>query len=61
MGKFFFSPMLLAVIGLMFIVIAGSNAAENEAQSVKVYEMGADEVTAISEPKEDTNDTKEVM
>jgi hypothetical protein len=57
MSKLFFSPMMLAIVGMMFVAIAGINAAERDIKHTKVYDTG---VSAIEmNLQEDSNGTGE--
>ena len=56
MSKFFFSPMMLAAVGMMFVAIAGINAAEQDLH--QKYEIKADSAP-IATHMRDTNGTQE--
>ena len=59
MGKLVFSPIMLALIGLMFVTIAGINAAESEAQGEHVYQLAQNEVQTEVQTPDDANGTVE--
>ncbi len=59
MGKLVFSPIMLALIGLMFVTIAGINAAEAEAHSEHVYQLAQNDVQTEVQTPDDGNGTVE--